>query len=717
MAQDIIARALAAKGGGGGQPIDAYTKSETDTLLSKKENTIPTYTLAEYEAIKDTIPPGTKFIITDDRNPFEEEVENARTGADGIVYDDLKIRLDTEYKKLSEMELFKFPNATIIGSPTINNGQISGFSAENYMRFPFIVNMQGRPFVIDMAFTTGADITNQQNIIDGIDHGIAFAIRSGKFVLVLGSTSGNWDISQGEKISNVTVTPGTTYRVRISWDGSVYKFEYSTDGESYIEDTAMRVTSSLSLYPTQINIGVTAGLLGAFTGIINMNYCSLTISDKVVWTGMDDVGLATRMAVDMSNIDDAGVDKIEEVAVKKYLNDNHLVSNFGRFKLPKNSSQKIESIIIKGGTYDNPVGIMQDKNLITRNQRALDVCYNGTFMVDYSCTYLGEDRWSIGTWKDQSFGGWFGGETCVGKRVSVKAGEQYRISYNIEKGDFHTCVLSNTKTRSFGEDIYGDEILTAYEYSVSKYGISTSVFTATEDDDVVIGVQGNDSSHKNDDYNGIISSFRITKIGGEQECVVPVTIYNEEPEGYYINITNFTIPIPWQLTSSYDYINTSTREVCHDYIKKYLDYIPEFKTDWEWDERTYVEVLNASGLTVSLVGDYYTKSEATALLHDKASAEQIQTLDGKIDAVNNRIQELSISDWASLTTVDPNTLYIIDDGGVSTASIPAMAAYSPADFEDGGVATVAYADAPLDEDVPIIEDMPMAEGEPTEDGE
>lgn len=212
---------------------------------------------------------------------------------------------------------FKFPNATIIGSPTINNGQVSNFSAANYMRFPFIVNMQGRPFSIDIALTTGSNITNQQNIIDGIDHGIAFAIRDSKFVLVLGSQSGQWDISNGEKISAVTVTANTDYRVRISWDGSVYKFEYSTNGETYTEDTNMRVTSSLSLYPTQINIGVTSGLGGVFTGIINMNFCSLTISDKVVWTGMDDVGLATRMAVDMSNIDEAGKKVVEDLAKGK----------------------------------------------------------------------------------------------------------------------------------------------------------------------------------------------------------------------------------------------------------------------------------------------------------------------------------------------------------------------------------------------------------------
>lgn len=252
-----------------------------------------------------------------------EYVATGVTKAEGITYvntdsslsaTDVQAAIDEVVANMKDMELFKFPNATIIGAPTINNGQVSGFSASNYMKFPFIVNMQGRPFTIDIAFTTGTDITNQQNIIDGIDHGIAFAIRDRKFVLVLGSKTGEWDISGGEKQSGQIVDPEKSYRVKISWDGSVYTFEYSDDGESYTEVTELRVTSSLSPYPTQINIGVTSALGGIFKGIINMNYCSLTISDKIVWTGMDDVGLATRMAVDMSNIDQAGIDKIKSIA-------------------------------------------------------------------------------------------------------------------------------------------------------------------------------------------------------------------------------------------------------------------------------------------------------------------------------------------------------------------------------------------------------------------
>lgn len=40
MAVDIIARGMAANAGGGGGPVDAYTKAETNALLNEKQNNL-----------------------------------------------------------------------------------------------------------------------------------------------------------------------------------------------------------------------------------------------------------------------------------------------------------------------------------------------------------------------------------------------------------------------------------------------------------------------------------------------------------------------------------------------------------------------------------------------------------------------------------------------------------------------------------------------------
>ena len=212
-------------------------------------------------------------------------------------------------QKIAEIELTKFPNVTIIGQPTIQQGQISNFTVDNYVRFPFIVNFQNRPFVIDFAMTTGSDISSQQNLLDST-FGLAFAVRNSKFVLAVSSTGTNWDF--GELVGSHTLSSNTSYRVRISWNGSDYTYSYSTDGgQTYTVDATK--SFALSPYPKQIYIGRGADGTHVFKGIIDLNYATLTISDKVVWQGMDDVGLATRMAVDMSNIDDAGVEKIKDI--------------------------------------------------------------------------------------------------------------------------------------------------------------------------------------------------------------------------------------------------------------------------------------------------------------------------------------------------------------------------------------------------------------------
>ena len=215
--------------------------------------------------------------------------------------------------KVDDLELFKFPNATIIGAPTINNGQISGFSQTSYLQFPFLMDFQGRHFAINMEFTTAADVTNQQNIFDS-DFGLAFAIRSGKFVIAVSSNGTSWNI--GEGVGTHTVLSNTTYRVQLAWDGTAYKLAYSVNGgESYTEDISL--ASTASPFPKQVYIGVGenyASVLNFFKGIINLNYASLYVADSLVWQGMDDVGLASRLATDLSNIDTAGEQRIKDIA-------------------------------------------------------------------------------------------------------------------------------------------------------------------------------------------------------------------------------------------------------------------------------------------------------------------------------------------------------------------------------------------------------------------
>lgn len=201
-----------------------------------------------------------------------------------------------------------FPNVTIFGQPIIQESQISGFTANDYVQFPFVVDFAGRPWQIDCAITTGADVSQQHNVFDSA-FGLAFAFSGGKFVLAMSSNGTSWNLGATSGTHNILAN--TTYYIRISWDGTTYKLAYSTDKETWIDDIV--VVSSESLAPKQIVIGKDLANQHIFNGSINMADAHLTISGKIVWEGMDDAGLATRMAIDMSNIDSEGIARLNEI--------------------------------------------------------------------------------------------------------------------------------------------------------------------------------------------------------------------------------------------------------------------------------------------------------------------------------------------------------------------------------------------------------------------
>lgn len=224
--------------------------------------------------------------------------------------DELKVVDD----KIKDLELFKFPNATIIGEPTIANGQVSDFTTNDYLRFPFIADVHNRPFEIGMCFTTGSDVNTQQNIMDS-EFGLALAIQNGRGIMAISSNGTSWDI--GLVTGTRVIEPNMTYYAKVTWDGTTYKTSISVDGTSYVDD--MIKSSSVGPYPRTIFIGGSYGLFGEgtdhpFKGTINLNNAYLKVEDLIVWTGMDDAGLSTRADVSLANIDDEGVQKIREVA-------------------------------------------------------------------------------------------------------------------------------------------------------------------------------------------------------------------------------------------------------------------------------------------------------------------------------------------------------------------------------------------------------------------
>lgn len=237
-----------------------------------------------------------KFV--EDQNTIDESQNNA---------------IDAIEDKIDEIQLFKFPNATIIGEPTIQNGQVSDFSTVSYLQFPFIVDLHNKAFEINFCFTTATNVQTQQNILDS-KFGIALAISGGKGLMAISSNGTSWNI--GSTSGTMNIESNTTYYAKLTWDGIQYKTALSTNGTDFTQD--MVLVGTQAPHPTTIFIGgcdtvETGHSAHPFLGTINLNKATLSIMGNVVWQGMDDAGLATRLATDMSNIDEAGVAKIKEI--------------------------------------------------------------------------------------------------------------------------------------------------------------------------------------------------------------------------------------------------------------------------------------------------------------------------------------------------------------------------------------------------------------------
>lgn len=227
----------------------------------------------------------------------------------------LTTRVATLEERVEDLTNAKFPNVVIIGTPHIEGGQVSNFSNTDYLQFPFVDISRGLPFDIYFSFTTGSDVTTQQNILDSY-FGIALAIQNSKGVMALSSNSTSWDI--GNVTGTNTILPNTTYYAKCSWTGTQYNTSLSTDNTTYVPD--MVLNSTLTTNKTTIFIGGSPDLFGAgtahpFKGTINFNKSRVDVQGTTVWEGMADVGLASRANVSLNNLDEVGEKRFIDIQI------------------------------------------------------------------------------------------------------------------------------------------------------------------------------------------------------------------------------------------------------------------------------------------------------------------------------------------------------------------------------------------------------------------
>ena len=204
----------------------------------------------------------------------EEQVESAKS--------ELNARIDL-------IEATSHPNMTIVGSPTFREGNVSGFSANDYLVFPTAVSVGRNTVEFHMAFHTGADVTTQQNLMDSWC-GLAFAIRGGTTVTAI-STNGSSFLAES---TGGTIRANNSYRMKIlfSYEDGLYRTRvYLADGAGDFSEIGTGFTADAPLFATATYWGGAnpGHATHVFGGIINLNECRMLVNGVEVWRGYDEL--------------------------------------------------------------------------------------------------------------------------------------------------------------------------------------------------------------------------------------------------------------------------------------------------------------------------------------------------------------------------------------------------------------------------------------------
>lgn len=292
-----------------------YNLSNLSLSVCVQENFEHEYT----SSLHDKTPSGggTVEISTETDNAIVEK-------SDGLYVKDLS-------DKIEELKVYKEPDLIEIGTLNINDSVVDGFSKDNYFEFPFTLNAEGKPFEFYMDITTGSDVTGLQMILDST-YEVSIGIQNSGFLMALSSDGIVWDIC--DSIGTHRLSPHTNYRIRFSYDLSKYVLAYSIDnGNSWIDDIS--VDSSHVLNHTNVYIGCNVSYgtdNNYFRGSIDLNHWYIVFGNEIIWEGMDDAGLLTKLSVDLGNITQDGIKVIQEI-----VSDN----------IPINISQHTDNILTK----------------------------------------------------------------------------------------------------------------------------------------------------------------------------------------------------------------------------------------------------------------------------------------------------------------------------------------------------------------------------------
>ena len=182
-------------------------------------------------------------------------------------------------------------NYTVVGSPTINNGVVSGFSTGSCISVTDIFSPGSQTWEKVTKITTGSDVNTAQNIFgNNKDYGgAALNIYQNDLCAYISSNGTSWNIAS-EVHSTNTLAANTTYYIKYYFTGSQYKADVSTTGEFSGEEVnyiTIESTTPIFAANTETLLGSSrtiSGITGPFLGSIDLNDSYIKINGETFWS-------------------------------------------------------------------------------------------------------------------------------------------------------------------------------------------------------------------------------------------------------------------------------------------------------------------------------------------------------------------------------------------------------------------------------------------------
>lgn len=179
------------------------------------------------------------------------------------------------------------PNATVVGSPTITDNVVSGFSSSNYLTAPEVFTPGTYPWEMVWSITTSNDFsTTYQEIFAQANVGTA-AVDGYDLRTDLGRIG--LYVDEEYYLSTTTLKNNTKYLIKMECTGPFYKLSYSTDnGTNWIEDFNIASTgigTPILSTPQYIGKWGYNASPNPFKGSIDLSQSYIKINGKYWWKG------------------------------------------------------------------------------------------------------------------------------------------------------------------------------------------------------------------------------------------------------------------------------------------------------------------------------------------------------------------------------------------------------------------------------------------------